>query len=145
LDQKVNDIEVIALNVFQRVLLQSIRLSAFLKLSPKWRSQQNIRFILKFSINVANRIYKLGKKWNNSNLIEFPLTLDEVKWIATKAVLTQWTKGKISHRINERKALKMLAQNLEINVEKCKISQFEVIFSDNILLKPFNRILLTRK
>jgi hypothetical protein len=131
--------------VFERVLLQTLRLSAFLKLSPKWRSQQNIRFLMKFAINVSNRIYKLGTKWNRLNLIQFPLTLNEIKWISIKAVLSQWTKGKMSHRVNERKALIILAQNIEKSLNKSQINRFSKLISNNNLLIPFKRIIITKQ
>ena len=132
-------------NIFERILLQSIRLSAFLKLSPKWKSQQNVSFILQFCLKIAKRIYNLGKKWNDLNTIEFKLNHKEIQLIAVIALLNQWTFGKISHRKQERKALNELKRCLQININKeqknSMIYNYLNFIPKNNLLKPFDQIM----
>ncbi|XP_054154349.1 telomerase reverse transcriptase-like [Oppia nitens] len=106
LNSNVNDQRVVAKNIYERVLLQSIRLSAYIRVSPKWRSQQNMKVIIKFTQNISKRIYLLAKKWNDLKLIDFHMTYKEIELIATNAMISQWTFGKIAHRIQERNALK---------------------------------------
>jgi len=113
LDESVNHSEVIALNIFERVLLQSIRLSSFLRISPQWRKHENIHFILTFTITIADRIHKLTKKWHDNGVIKFTLNLKQIQWICAYAMLIQWTNGKVCQRMGERNAITFLVHFLE--------------------------------
>ena len=143
MDQRVNDLKVLVKNIYERVVLQSIRISIFLRQSPKWKSKQNIKFILKFTLNISKRIYNLGKKWNQLELIRFDLSYSDVKLIAVNAVLSQWTFGKISDRINERNALKILKHFIENNRNQTNLKIINCLdfIPKNTLLKPFNQII----
>ena len=45
-------------NIYERVVLQSIRLSTFLRIF-KWKSNQNICFVLEFALNISKLVYDL--------------------------------------------------------------------------------------
>lgn len=115
-DCRLNDRQTVVINIFERVLLQSIRLSAYLKVS-KWKSEQNIGIVLRFAQNISKLIYNLVQKWKKSNSIEFDMTYSEVNYVAVTALLSQWTVGRVAHRKTERTALKRLRQLIESNLE----------------------------
>lgn len=113
LDETINDGMTVAMNIFERVLLQSFRLAAFLKSSPILKSQQNIHMILVFVLYNAKTINHLASKWNEAGIIEYSLNLSEVRWICAQSMLILWDKGKMSHRTFEKDAIKTLIKKIE--------------------------------
>lgn len=137
LDSGFNNIFTVALNIFERILFQTFRLAALIKISSKWKALQNPKFVLTVIMNIAGRTLKLASNWQNQKLITFSLVQEDVQWLACKAFEVQWKLGKVNSRIQERKAIENLRKHFDTKTQFSQNERFSQVLlkSQKSLLK----------
>lgn len=97
------DDQSVALNIYQRALLQSSRLSSYLVSSPRYRSEQVPKLWISFAHSFAKRLFAIKEKLIAKKMIDCPLTLNQIEWLTNEAVFRQLGTLKMKHRKLEMK------------------------------------------
>ncbi|XP_015781236.1 telomerase reverse transcriptase-like [Tetranychus urticae] len=116
LDCSMNDDKSVALNIYQRALLQSSRLSCYLVSSPKYRSLQVPKYWIKFATGFAKHLFAIKEKWIARGLIDCPFTLNFIKWLISEAIYKQLGTLRMRHRKTEKEMFEKFVKTSRKNV-----------------------------
>lgn len=131
-DFAINSNLTVALNIYERSILQTMRLSCFVLLSPVLKSEQKPLFVLNFVVRLANRFYYTIDRWTREKAILCTLSREEIKWIVAKAFHFYWSSKKLQHRVEEIKAIKSEIKHLEDLVDLIKRLEWSEYFETNL-------------
>ncbi|KAI1302350.1 Telomerase reverse transcriptase [Halotydeus destructor] len=112
LDEAINSKLTVAENIFEAILVQSLRLACFKRLSPQWSTEANGKNLIDFSNKLSRRLWRLMQKWLRSNKLQSTINEADIEFICATAVSCAWS-CKMSHRRQEVVCIKKLSNQLQ--------------------------------